>query len=71
MTSLTGHQIIKTHIYSNILQSKSNQAMRFGQLIEMFFLKNHTQKLGGKISLMPFNEKVKLSISLDQQSEIF
>ena len=71
MTSLTGHQIIKTHIYSNILRSKSNQAMRFGQLIEMFFLKNHTQKRGGKISLMPFNEKAKLSISLDQQSEIF
>ena len=35
------------YILTNILRSKGNQAMKFGQLIEHnmkhFFLKNHTQ----------------------------
>ena len=31
--SQTGHEIITIHILSNILRSKENQTMKFGQLI--------------------------------------
>ena len=34
MTSQPGKQIIRIHILPNISRSKSNQTMRFGQLIE-------------------------------------
>ena len=34
MTSQTGLQTIAIHILSNISQSKGNQTMKFGQLIE-------------------------------------
>ena len=34
MASLTGQQIITIHLLTNISRSKSNQAMKFGQLIE-------------------------------------
>ena len=34
MTSLPGLQTIAIHILSNISQSKGNQTMNFGQLIE-------------------------------------
>ena len=34
MTSQPGLQTVAIHILPNILQSKGNQAMKFGQLIE-------------------------------------
>ena len=34
MTSQPGKQAIAIHILPNILRSKGNQAMKFGQLIE-------------------------------------
>ena len=34
MTSQTGQQIITIHIFSNILNSKYNQTMKFGQLVQ-------------------------------------
>ena len=54
MTSQTGKQIIKAHILSNISRSKSNQTIKFGQLIECnmktFFSKNHTQNVMEKLA---------------------
>ena len=47
MTSQHGQQTIAIHILTNISRSKGNQAMIFGQLIELnmrfFLLRNHTQ----------------------------
>ena len=37
---------------------------------EIFFLKNHTQKCGREASSRPFYKKSKLSVFLDQQSEM-
>ena len=71
MMSQTGQQIFTI----NILLNKDNQTMKFGQLLEyrmrnILFLENYTQYFLGKISLRPFNKNSKLSISLDQQSEM-
>ena len=48
--------------------------MKFGQLMECNMRKNFIEKsykkCGGETSLRPFSEKLKLSISLDQQSKI-
>ena len=65
---------IAIHILINISRGKSNQAMKFGQLIEnnlrnIFGEKSYT-KCGGKAIHKPFSKKPKLSISLDQQSKI-
>ena len=43
MTSQPGKQTIPIHILTNISRSKTNQAMKFGQLTEYNFLKNHTK----------------------------
>ena len=47
MTSKTGKQIIVIHILPNILRSKGNQAIKFGQLVEYdsrtIFLKNRAE----------------------------
>ena len=58
---------------SNISKSKLNQKMEFGQLIEhkminVFLEKSYT-RCGGEAIPRPFSKKLKLSISLDQQSE--
>ena len=58
------------HILINISKSKSNQAMKFGQLIEYnmgntFLEKSYTNCCGGTIP-RPFLKKLNLSISLDQ-----
>ena len=49
MTSQPGLQTIAIHILPNISQSKGNQTMKFGQLIEYnkinIFLKNFSKKL--------------------------
>ena len=55
----------------NISRIRSNQTMKFGQLIEYdmrntFLEKSYAKYDGGTIS-RPFSEKPKLSIFLDQQ----
>ena len=70
MASQAGYQTIATHILPNISRSKSNQAMKFGQLIEhnmrnIFVEKSYT-KCAGETIPRPLSKKSKLSISLDQ-----
>ena len=47
MTSRRGLETIAIHILPNITQSKGNQTMKFGQLIEhkreIFFFKNYAE----------------------------
>ena len=70
MTSQPGQQTIVIHILSNILRSKGNQTMRFGQLIECnmrnIFLEKPYTKCDEETSSGLFSEKLKLSISLDE-----
>ena len=70
MTSQSGKQRIAMHILLNISQSKDNQTMKFGQLIEYntrnIFLEKSFTKCGGEIIPRPFSKKSKLYISLDQ-----
>ena len=70
MTSQPGQQTVAIHILPNIWRSKGNQTTKFGQLIECnlrnIFLQKSYTKYDGEISLRPFPEKLKLSISLDQ-----
>ena len=69
-----GKQTIVIHILPNILRSKGNQKMKFGQLIECnmrnIFLEKSCIKYSEETSPRPFSEKLKLSISLDQQSKV-
>ena len=73
MTSQSGKQTIVIQVLRNILRNKDNQAMKFGQLrkynMKNIFLEKPYTKCGGETSPRPFSEKLKLSISLDQQSE--
>ena len=67
MTSQPGLQTIATHVLPNISQSKDNQTMKFGQLIEYnkrnIFLQNLCRKWGKETSLRPlFFFKKKLNI---------
>ena len=48
MTSQPGLQLIAVHVLSNISQSKSNQTMKFGQLVEHNKRSIFLQKLCGK-----------------------
>ena len=74
MTSQTGQQIFIIHILLNISRGKANQTMKFGQLIEYNMRKNFLQKsytqYGGEASPRPFYKKLKISISLGEQSEM-
>ena len=70
MTPQIVPQIIKIHMLSNISRSKLNQTMKYDQLIEIFFLKNHTQNVVEKLVADTIIKK-KLSITLDLISEIF
>ena len=58
MTSQPVKQTIAIDIFPNILRSKDDQTMKFGQLIERnirtFFLKNHTQNVVQKLVADPF-----------------
>ena len=58
----------------NISRSKGNQAMKYGQSIEYnmrnIFLEKSYIKCGGKISPRSLPKNSKLSISLDQQSDV-
>ena len=66
-----GQQKNVIHVLPNISKSKSNQTMKFGQLIECnsrnILLEKSYTKCSGETSHRPFSEKLKLSISLDQQ----
>ena len=57
MTSQPGLQTIAIHILSNISQSKGNQIMKFGQLIEYnkrnIFLQNSCRKSDKETSSRP------------------
>ena len=70
MTSQPGKQTIVIHILPNISRSRGNQIMKFDQLIECnirnIFLEKSYTKCYGETSPIPFSEKLKLSISLDQ-----
>ena len=66
-------RIIAIHKLPNISRSKSNQAMKYGQLIlykmsNIFLVKSYT-KCGEEASPSPIYNNSKLK-SLDQQSEI-
>ena len=75
MTSQPVKQTIVIHVLTNILRNGDNQAMTFGKLREYnmknIFLEKPYTKCGGETSPRPFSEKLKLSISLDQQSEFY
>ena len=62
------------HILPNISRSKGNQTMKFGQLMECnmrnIFLEKSYIKCDGETSFRPFSEKLKLSISPNQQSKV-
>ena len=66
MTSQTGKP--------DISRSKNNQAMKFGQQIEYNMINIFHEKLctncGGETNFSSFFKKSKLSMSLDQQSEV-
>ena len=70
MTLQPRYQAIVMHILPNILRSKDNQTMKFGQLIEYnmgnIFIESSYTKYGGKTISRLFSKKTKLSISLDQ-----
>ena len=74
MTSQPGQQTIIIHVFTNILGSKGNQTMKFGNLIEYnmrnVFLEKSYTKYGGETSPRLFSGKSKLTISLDQQSKV-
>ena len=61
-------------MFLNISISTGNQAIKLGQLIEynmiVFFLENSYTKCGGETSPRSFYKNSKLSIPLDQQSEM-
>ena len=64
MASQTGHQIILTHILSNISRIKSIQTTKFVQLIEYnirnIFLDRSNTKCDLEAGLRPFSYKIKI-----------
>ena len=74
MTSKSTQQTIVIHILPNIQRSKDNQTMKLGQLIEFnmrnTFFENSYTKGRGETTPRPFSRKLKLSISLNQQSKV-
>ena len=68
MTSQPGQQTIAIHILTNILRSKTNQAVNPGQFIEYnlqnIFLENHAQNVMQKLFPDPF-----LKIKIEHISE--
>ena len=68
MTSQPGLQTIAIHILPNISQSKGNQTMKFGQLIEYnkrnIFLQKLCGKRGRKTSPIPLFDVIKFGINL-------
>ena len=74
MTSQPSYQAIVTQIFHNTFRSKSNQTMAFGQLTDYnmtnIFLEKSYSKCGEETISRPLSQKLKLSISLDQQSKV-
>ena len=74
MKSQTRKQIIAIYIVSNNWINKDNQVIEFGQLTEYnirnYFLEISYTKWGGEASPSSFHKKSKLSVCLDQQSEM-
>ena len=74
ITSQPGLQTIVIRILASISRSKGNQTMKFGQLVDYNmgnnFLEKSYPKCGEETSPKPFSEKLKLSISPDQKSEV-
>ena len=70
MTSQPGKQTVVIHILPNISRSKSNQIMKFAQLIEYnmrnIFLEKLHAKSNGETSPRSFSRKLNLGVSLDQ-----
>ena len=71
---MMSQQITVIPILPNISRSKSNQTMKVSQRIQYdkinSFLEKSYTKCCGEASPRPFHQKSKLSISLDQQSEM-
>ena len=68
-------KIIAIHILQNISRRQANQTRSFVQLIEILFLRNtflekSYTKCGEEVIPRHFKKKSKLSIYLDQQSEM-
>ena len=59
---------------TNVSGRKGNQTMKFNQLIEhntrSIFLEKLYTKYGGETIPRPFSEKLKMIMSLDQQSKV-
>ena len=74
MTPQPGQQTFVIHIFPNISRIKGKGTMKFGQLIECnirnIFLEKLYTKCGEETSPRPFSEKLKMSLSLDQQSKV-
>ena len=74
MSNFVTSQPIVTRILLNISTSKGNQTMKFDQLIENNIRKNFLEKsyteCPGETSPRPFSDKLRLNISLDQQSKV-
>ena len=74
MTSKHGEQTIVIKTLPNISKIKSSLTMKFGQLIE-YNMKNifpeKSYKMWWRTSPRSFSVKLKLSISLDQQSKAY
>ena len=70
MTSRPGKKTISIHTLLNISRIKSNQTMKFGQLMQNdmrnTLLEKSYAKCAGETILRPISEKPKLIISLDQ-----
>ena len=67
-------QMFTMHVLLNVSRGKGNQIMKFGELIEynmtnIFIEKSYT-KYGEEASPRPFYKKLKISIYLDEQSEM-
>ena len=74
MMSQNRQQMFTRHVLLNVSRGKGNQTMKFGELIEynmrnIFIEKSYT-KYGGEASPRPFYKKLKISIYLDEQSEM-
>ena len=74
MTSQPGKQTFAVHILPDISKSKGNQTVKFGQLLECniinVFLEKSCTKCVGETIPRSFFKELKLSLSLDQQSEV-
>ena len=74
MTSQLGQQTIAIHILPNILRSKGNQAMKFGQLIKYnirnIFVEKLCTECAGETIPRRLSKKSKLGISLDQYCKV-